>query len=47
MDVVNAFAARIHVLAAGQNLTAAEEQACSEAIARQIGANPQMRTRFE
>lgn len=47
MAVVNSLAARIHVLAAGQNLTANEEQACDMSISQQIGSNPQMRSRLE
>lgn len=47
MAAVNLLMERIHVLAASQNLTPNEEQACDAVVAQQIGGNPQMRTRLE
>lgn len=47
MTTVNSLMARIHVLAAGQNLSASEEQACDAVISQQIGSDPQMRARLE
>ena len=47
MAAVNLLMGRIHVLAASQNFTAPEEQACGIAVSRQIGGNPHMRVRLE
>jgi len=47
MATVNSLMARIHVLAASQNLSAGEEQACDAVISQQIGSDPQMRARLE